>query len=39
MVLPVTGLVVRVAGEREQVLALVGIQPERIRDRAATLVA
>ena len=33
VVVPATGLVFRVAGEREQVLALVGIQPERIRDR------
>jgi hypothetical protein len=33
VVLPATGLVFGVAGEREQVLALVRIQPERIRDR------
>jgi len=28
-----TGLVFGIAGEREQILALVGVQPERIRDR------
>src|SRR6266516_4847326 len=33
VVLPATGLVFGVAGEREQVLALVGIQPKRIRNR------
>ena len=33
VVLPATGLVFGVAGECEQVLALVGIQPERIRYR------
>ena len=33
MVLPATGLVFGVAGECEQVLALAGIQPERIRNR------
>jgi hypothetical protein len=33
VVLPATRLVFGVAGECEQVLALVGIQPERIRDR------
>ena len=30
---PATSLVVEVAGEGEQVLALVGVEPERIRDR------
>jgi hypothetical protein len=33
MILPATGLVFGVAGECEQVLALAGIQPERIRNR------
>ena len=37
--LSAAGLVFGIAGQSEQVLALVGIQPERIRDRGATRVA